>query len=66
MLIWWSGWGYYRETLPHSDRVQDTGYRVQGTVYSEQTAEATLKGYRIGVVPFGPQFIGGPDVLEQE
>ena len=29
LLIWWSGWGYYRETLPQSDRVQCTQNRQQ-------------------------------------
>ena len=42
LLIWWSGWGYYRETLPQSDR---------GALYTLH-CRGNAKSCRIGVVPF--------------
>ena len=48
LLIWRSGWGYYRETLPRSDR------RALYTLYSEQTAKAMLKVVGLGWLPLLP------------
>ena len=63
ITIWWSGW----ETLPQSGRrAQYTVYTVRYSVLRTDSRSNNVKICRIEVVPFGPQFIGGPGVLEQE